>query len=101
PRPPPPLPSFPTRRSSDLQGADHDAGAGVVMDGVGLPGSDAADQVPLGAAADLHAAAGVVGDGVAVQEVAIAPDAVDEHANPAVDRKSTRLNSSHVSISYA
>src|SRR5699024_12545330 len=61
--PPPALPSFPTRRSSDLN-TYFDAGEG----------NDLSGQLPY---VDLSS---------------------DEYS---LDRKSTRLNSSHVSISYA
>src|SRR5690625_6251333 len=37
----------------------------------------------------------------AVVFASIVPDPLDEHCPPALDRKSTRLNSSHVAISYA
>src|SRR5699024_12561633 len=63
--------SFPTRRSSDLLG--------------GLPGLDPGVQ-PHGGLSVLPALIGGAGLGKEL---------------PGLDRKSTRLNSSHVSISYA
>src|SRR5699024_12489811 len=79
-------PSFPTRRSSDLQ-AQHYIEVGVdalgpAHVGVGAGGADGAAQ--LGAEEPVQQA--------------------DQHRadqNDHEDRKSTRLNSSHVSISYA
>src|SRR5699024_11722389 len=76
------LPSFPTRRSSDL---DMRGGAALLR------------HLPL----DVPDA---VGDGLGVQDhPAAAPVGVVVGLLLAVegDRKSTRLNSSHVSISYA
>src|SRR5690606_40998402 len=87
------LHSFPTRRSSDLGVADEDlalrharrAGDGVGplrVDGLGGPG--------------LLTRGGVDADQAAVQGTD------DDLAVPGgEDRKSTRLNSSHVKISYA
>src|SRR5690606_40679507 len=84
----PSLPSFPTRRSSDLGQAplgDHVARhLGRALDVVGGAGGDlvlAEDQL--------------LGDAAAVQRAKLRLD------RGAVDRKSTRLNSSHVKISYA
>src|SRR5699024_12567289 len=96
----PTLHSFPTRRSSDLGGVDDRAQAhqgvrgaaqgAVLTRGVGDGGSPLLwGQVLGGPAGDgeLRMPGGVpAGDPVAVLES---------------DRKSTRLNSSHVSISYA
>src|SRR5690606_41985978 len=84
--------SFPTRRSSDLRRAD--AAGVVVMQELGLVGrhvhidrtvtaASLAGQAQVECVADLVRAP-AVGDQLAVQ-----------------DRKSTRLNSSHVKISYA
>src|SRR5690606_41564258 len=80
------VPSFPTRRSSDL-------GGGVLC---GAAGAVPADRLRLvRTVLDLH-------PGLRV------PAAADprlagrrHHALPGADRKSTRLNSSHVKISYA
>src|SRR5699024_11553486 len=81
----PPLRSilFPTRRSSDLM--NHLGDYDVIVIGAGHAGIEAA-----------HAAA-VMGARTAVFTMSL--DAVGNM--PCKDRKSTRLNSSHVSISYA
>src|SRR5690606_41202507 len=84
---PPDLPSFPTRRSSDLDAAR-------VFDDVGPR------LVALGARdAHVHARHDAR-QHVRVRHVA-APVAVERHREALRDRKSTRLNSSHVKISYA
>src|SRR5699024_11706938 len=91
---PPDLHSFPTRRSSDLHGGHiHQRGLGAV----GLVGqaADAAHLAGLSAERGLHRRAAHLvgfGDVGAAGQVGSAP---------LQDRKSTRLNSSHVSISYA
>src|SRR5207245_10199962 len=85
-----PLHSFPTRRSSDLKRLDAQAvqGRGTVEQHR-VVADDLVEDVPhLGTAALDHALGGLD-----VGRVAL----VDELA----DRKSTRLNSSHGSISYA
>src|SRR5690606_40365231 len=84
PGPPPALPSFPTRRSSDLTLAGDDVTWHVD------PASEryAAELGSL--LALLHAV-----------PVAEARDVGVEVRSPEQDRKSTRLNSSHVKISYA
>src|SRR5690625_5509816 len=73
--PPPVLPSFPTRRSSDLLGD-----AGEVVTGRQMPTGAGG---PPGSFRAFGAASGLI----------------DHHVDQ--DRKSTRLNSSHVAISYA
>src|SRR5690606_40539354 len=79
------LPSFPTRRSSDLAGALDLLGSG----GRGRPG-----PVHLVGAAASH-----------IQIHPGSGERVGERSEPLplpdLDRKSTRLNSSHVKISYA
>src|SRR5690606_41474227 len=92
------LPSFPTRRSSDLQiwrsdvVADHPAGVD--------------DDLPV----DLYAHVAhqhVDVDRTPVETAGIVPVVPEaevtgsEHRLLGLDRKSTRLNSSHVKISYA
>src|SRR5690606_40681968 len=87
------LPSFPTRRSSDLGGPSvrqPPAGAG------GGPGASARNRGPMrawrtSALQDRSDRAGHV-----VQVAGVQRRQAD-----AADRKSTRLNSSHVKISYA
>src|SRR5699024_12364371 len=89
------LHSFPTRRSSDLK-ADARGGLELL---VGLPQQRGAlglfravvDQGAGGVLAAFHPL-----------HIAGAHDGESlQHIHPALDRKSTRLNSSHVSISYA
>src|SRR5690606_41222693 len=93
--------SFPTRRSSDLAvraALDHcgwGSGASPLITGHGVlhaelerrlaefEGTEAALLFPTGFAANLGTVASLVGKG------------------DVIDRKSTRLNSSHVKISYA
>src|SRR5690606_41869609 len=78
--------SFPTRRSSDLGGGP--AQRGTARDGAGQrAGVDGAAAVPQ-AAAGIHGA------------VSAGAPAAGGQQSPG-DRKSTRLNSSHVKISYA
>src|SRR5690606_41457181 len=69
------LPSFPTRRSSDLVVGDEEHG---VPDRLDHPAPRGGDDVPRGRL-----------------------EALDEGGELVRDRKSTRLNSSHVKISYA
>src|SRR5699024_12431144 len=88
------LPSFPTRRSSDLP-------AGVL-------GRRILDLVEVGPRV-LELVLGFVGRDAGVADVrfqigVVADRVIYRHAAAAgtlVDRKSTRLNSSHVSTSYA
>src|SRR5699024_11550199 len=88
------LHSFPTRRSSDLAGL---AAGGMAFDGLALAGGARVLQVLL-----EHPGHGV---GVLLVHRLLALGAGDGHrlavAIDHLDRKSTRLNSSHVSISYA
>src|SRR5207249_8953507 len=90
------LPSFPTRRSSDLSGYDFDAPNGFSISG----------------SLDLGGSFGTCEDTCALQITfghvtpPNRPPVVQEHGanvsgHEGRDRKSTRLNSSHVSISYA
>src|SRR5690606_42138357 len=90
------LTSFPTRRSSDL-----DAGAGVreaemlvrlhaeLVEHAGHPRAELLQQAITGLQGLLHV--------LAFGDVDRHPEVTHQH----VDRKSTRLNSSHVKISYA
>src|SRR5690606_41999527 len=91
--------SSPTRRSSDLRGRHEQAlaaGLPLVRAGAGVIGQAAAGQVLAIArirhlrieAPTLLAGFGIQGDDEIVRRTK-------------VDRKSTRLNSSHVKISYA
>src|SRR5690606_41941231 len=87
------LHSFPTRRSSDLPGGVEveDGGGGVVEQ--------------LAVVRDEHDAA-APGDELAGEEldggvVEVVGGLVEQEQVGALDRKSTRLNCSHVKISYA
>src|SRR5690606_41348486 len=98
---PRPLPSFPTRRSSDLGVRQRDIegdaagvgrerfqiGADLVGDIAGRGGAVGAYDAHIDIAMLHQMAAGIVGD--------------DRVRHAVADRKSTRLNSSHVKISYA
>src|SRR5207249_10228493 len=85
------LPSFPTRRSSDLEKLPN-----VRQD---VLGSEDRTELPRGAS--FSTAQPFVALGVALIErrVRVVVQIVLEQLDQ--DRKSTRLNSSHVSISYA
>src|SRR5690606_41699486 len=87
-----PLPSFPTRRSSDLIGAAH---APVRQQCAQTPTADEVRRC-------IAESSAVHGRG---KRVSIQPGAAPTISSVAqrrqVDRKSTRLNSSHVKISYA
>src|SRR5205814_10267848 len=87
------LPSFPTRRSSDLREA---SGAGVHRAG-GLDGAGAGIDRGEGGRAAAGDRPAVAGEGHGVGGGAD----VDGVGGGVVDRKSTRLNSSHLGISYA
>src|SRR5439155_2969275 len=94
-----PSPSFPTRRSSDLRG---DAGLAIVV--FHLPGALPDDGNRNAGPAELpqfHAAK-VIGVADGRSSRARARPRTPAAWPPLVrDRKSTRLNSSHVAISYA
>src|SRR5699024_11355230 len=82
--------AFPTRRSSDLLAGD----AGHVHSPVGGQGMNTGLQ-------DAHHLANLLADVVHGHLEFEAVDRNEEERRPVADRKSTRLNSSHVSISYA
>src|SRR5206468_12121379 len=89
------LPSFPTRRSSDLQGNEHVGGAVGADDDL-----DAVARVMRTASPDesysrySRRLRGSIRSGAA----SLSPTSP---TIPNIDRKSTRLNSSHDQISYA
>src|SRR5207249_6796738 len=89
------LPSFPTRRSSDLSAAagDDALGGGAAAGGAGGERAGAVREGRAGAHVPRRA-------GGAAHRGAVDRRAAD-HLGAPTDRKSTRLNSSHVSISYA
>src|SRR5690606_40930225 len=93
-RAPPHLPSFPTRRSSDLR-LDSSVGDDPI-----LPATPDVAKGP----GTPHITAAPRGPGVGSEVMAGTPapvGAVMAVTAVTVDRKSTRLNSSHVKISYA
>src|SRR5699024_11314574 len=101
PRPPPPLPSSPTRRSSDLADPSE-----AMIDRY----LDAGDMYVIFAHGRAVAEAVITRreDGCELKNLATEKDARGKgYATRLLlhlfhlDRKSTRLNSSHVSISYA
>src|SRR5207253_10115377 len=85
--PPPPLHSFPTRRSSDLAESIRESGFApdqlgaehIAIEGVGARPVRDVDHAVIELGRQRHSS----------------------HPTPSIDRKSTRLNSSHVAISYA
>src|SRR5207302_8500524 len=94
------LHSFPTRRSSDLGG------------GMGRIGPDLPERLPIlrRQAIEPHGSSRVAsavghgrrgGSAFIVEAVADMVQMPGVQVDAAVDRKSTRLNSSHVKISYA
>src|SRR5690606_40612502 len=86
------LHSFPTRRSSDLGHLHRPAAAICLCDGHRI-----GEVVGPGIAAAAEAATGV--EHVDLHLLGLEPEHPGDHV--LVDRKSTRLNSSHVKISYA
>src|SRR5207249_8289903 len=93
-RPPLPLPSFPTRRSSDLAALGSAAAAGA--GGFALAGTLALNGGFLAAIRTSE------GTGRALAAIPLLwLELLVVGAGTGIDRKSTRLNSSHVSISYA
>src|SRR5207249_6604412 len=94
-------PSFPTRRSTDLEPQDH-----VLRKGPRLPREVELDE-QLAAnergrqCTWLERQPGVAGNPPGADDLAGTVDEGEVHLMDAeLDRKSTRLNSSHVSISY-
>src|SRR5699024_12131313 len=90
--PPPPLPSFPTRRSSDLASIERAREA--------YNGEDKAMGL-ITSAGDIGYSAPSVGRTVGPVFDILDLNPALEDVKDRSDRKSTRLNSSHVSISYA
>src|SRR5207253_11203660 len=93
------LHSFPTRRSSDLglRGGNHEVNVLGIQNLV--TGGDvivAIDGIPVHRADDVVR---VVSSSLNPNDVAVFTIVRDGHSKK--DRKSTRLNSSHVAISYA
>src|SRR5690606_41532695 len=95
PCPPRPLPAFPTRRSSDLVGR-------VVhlqrrLPSVEVHDVDRVERVNPQLERPAAAQADVAGE----RDVDVTLHAAAKDVASGLDRKSTRLNSSHVKISYA
>src|SRR5690606_41709147 len=88
------LHSFPTRRSSDLLHRD-EAPVRRRRQRFELP----AQPIVEGADGEAHRRAAAPGD--LTEEDRVARDNVRASLRAEIDRKSTRLNSSHVKISYA
>src|SRR5207249_12172015 len=95
PVPPRHLHSFPTRRSSDLFDFDlTDSATQVATQTAGSAISGGVHQIDLsGVVANARSASAAA--------AALAPTQTFSTLSEGQDRKSTRLNSSHVSISYA
>src|SRR5699024_12428221 len=91
----PSLHTFPTRRSSDLSDLEHEvAQAGIGGVGEVAPSHGVDGLAVIAQGHDVHG----VPDASQDHRGAIGPRGEDACLE---DRKSTRLNSSHVSISYA
>src|SRR5207249_12299664 len=98
PSDPPPPPPFPTRRSSDLAFGDADDDATAGRRNFAAP--DRARRI------QAYPVAGHTGPHTTVRQASVSRDVecsqrARERLGDDQDRKSTRLNSSHVSISYA
>src|SRR5207249_6739448 len=93
----PALPSFPTRRSSDLVGRGREEFARLVEARARLHEDRPRDAVRLEQGAQILWAEASADR----RELVGQPGVRRASGVPEVDRKSTRLNSSHVSISYA
>src|SRR5207302_11421241 len=95
------LPSFPTRRSSDLRGIEQCRDAGQQPTLVALESDDIIAATLLdGLDRPAVAMNGVGCDDAALQRQALQKRDRRFRFATSVDRKSTRLNSSHVKISY-
>src|SRR5690606_40589624 len=94
---PPYLRTFPTRRSSDLLIADAAITSAKIQD-LTVASADIADAAIVEAKIGSAAVTTAKIANLAVGTAQIADAAV---TNAKIDRKSTRLNSSHVKISYA
>src|SRR5207253_10915905 len=98
--PPPRSPLLPTRRSSDLGVDEHGAAARLEhpprlaqkREGLGM------HVEPVDAHHHVERAVASAGT---LRELAVTERQVRQALRAALDRKSTRLNSSHVAISYA
>src|SRR5690606_40310211 len=88
---------FRTRRSSDLVSAGVGGVADLGRERVAERRRPRARDVPGRVAVDEHAADDAVAESVAAVQIG----EVDDGRADGLDRKSTRLNSSHVKTSYA
>src|SRR5690606_42110536 len=92
------LPSFPTRRSSDLLAALH------ALAGLAAGSALSVTHGTIARSANPHRLFALVGIALGVFAVVFLAGTLQLIAafrGTALDRKSTRLNSSHVKISYA
>src|SRR5690606_41333570 len=99
-RPPTPRPSIPTRRSSDLTSARAFSATvdalGKLVQMLGVPPQELWERIPGVTRQDVERWKATAQQG---DSFAFLANLLEQQA--AEDRKSTRLNSSHVKISYA
>src|SRR5690606_40118700 len=93
-------PSFPTRRSSDLDPFDPAAPLELV-DSITLLAHVSKGTYIRSLARDIAHALGTVGHVTWLRRTKAGPFTEDQAISLDTDRKSTRLNSSHVKSSYA
>src|SRR5207253_11319428 len=101
--PPPPLHplSFPTRRSSDLVSAVVTFSTDSTLQNVDFDGAQIVNAGLVDPSFETTNSAWTAGTGVTGAYVSNASVAKEGSGYYEIDRKSTRLNSSHVAISYA
>src|SRR5699024_11844971 len=93
------LHSFPTRRSSDLMNEEQKQ---ALFNNTAAAMGDALDFIKHRHIRNCYKCDPAYGEGVAkALGMTVADALAARDSDPALDRKSTRLNSSHVSISYA
>src|SRR5699024_12026850 len=95
------LHSFPTRRSSDLRLGDRRITSAENYFSSAASSFSSAASAAFSSAAFLDAAARVARSASLEASSSVTREIWDIGALSPLDRKSTRLNSSHVSISYA
>src|SRR5204863_10119775 len=101
PAPDRPLHSFPTRRSSDLGRLALDQNGRFLALDVDTVANLGAYLSTNGPGSSTNSPASAMGGVYAIPAVFMAVRGVFTNTVPIEDRKSTRLNSSHVEISYA
>src|SRR5699024_12696141 len=100
PDPPHPPPPVPTRRSSDL--IEELSAQGVTFPvKVQMPYNPSTPDWDRQCQVFKQQLEGVLNDGADFIDVILTAGPADNYLSAVRDRKSTRLNSSHVSISYA